>query len=192
MKRFIILISVSISLVVACSSNQENIAISFDGVPIHFDAKGEGSPALVFITGWGGNRTNWEKQLNYFSNKHKVIAIDYAGFGDSGNNREEWTMESFDQAIAEYPVSPRKGWAESARQFFKWSSNDLTVILQKTRAPICCINSDSSPTKIEVAQQYAPNFKVKIIPGAGHAVMMDAPNEFNQLLEKTIQEFLNN
>jgi pimeloyl-ACP methyl ester carboxylesterase len=36
-----------------------------------------------------------ENQLAHFSSKYKVVAIDLAGFGDSGNARDDWTMEAF-------------------------------------------------------------------------------------------------
>ena len=38
---------------------------------------------------------------------------------------------------------------------------------------------------------YIPSFKAKIIPDVGHLVMWDATEEFNRLLEESIQEFIN-
>jgi pimeloyl-ACP methyl ester carboxylesterase len=76
-------------------------AISADGVSIVYEVRGEGEPALVFVHGWSNNRVVWEAELAHFSQKYKVVAIDLAGFGASGNNREMWTMESFgDDVVA--------------------------------------------------------------------------------------------
>ncbi len=76
-------------------------AISADGVSIAYEVRGEGEPALVFVHGWGNNRSIWGTQVAHFSQKYKVIAIDLAGFGESGNDRKMWSMESFgDDVVA--------------------------------------------------------------------------------------------
>jgi pimeloyl-ACP methyl ester carboxylesterase len=58
------------------------------------------------------------------------------------------------------------------------------------QAPVISINSDHTPTNVEGFLKYVPAFKVKIIPDVGHVVMWDAPEEFNRLLEESIQEFV--
>ena len=75
-------------------------AISADGVSIAYEVRGEGEPALVFVHGWSNNRNTWEAELAHFSQKYKVVAIDLAGFGASGNNREKWTMGAFGEDVA--------------------------------------------------------------------------------------------
>lgn len=82
-------------LTISCNEKLENFAVSADGVEIRFDIKGEGETSLVFVHGFSRNRTDWNKQMDYFSLRHKVISIDLAGFGESGNNRNDWTMEAF-------------------------------------------------------------------------------------------------
>jgi len=44
---------------------------------------------------------------------------------------------------------------------------------------------------VETFRKYVHSFKVKIIPDVGHLVMWDVPEEFNCLLEESIQEFIN-
>lgn len=55
--------------------------------PLHctFNETGNGtdSPALLFVHGWSCKRTYWNPQVDYFSNKHTVMAIDLPGHGDS-------------------------------------------------------------------------------------------------------------
>jgi pimeloyl-ACP methyl ester carboxylesterase len=46
------------------------------------------------------------------------------------------------------------------------------------------------PTKVETFRKYAPSFQAKIVPGMGHLVFRDNPEEFNRLLEESIQEFI--
>ena len=71
-----------------------------DGVQIHYESGGRGSPALVFIHGWNCDRSYWSAQLPFFAATHHVVAIDLAGHGDSGTNREEWSMANFGADVA--------------------------------------------------------------------------------------------
>ena len=63
---------------------------SFDGLEIAYEARGTGEPALVFIHGWCCNRGHWAEQMAVFGAERRVVAIDLAGHGESGNEREEW------------------------------------------------------------------------------------------------------
>ena len=71
------------------------ITTAEDGVEIHFEILGTGSPALVFIHGWNCDRSYWSAQLPFFAATHQVVAIDLAGHGDSGVSRETWSMANF-------------------------------------------------------------------------------------------------
>lgn len=75
-------------------------ANSFDGVPIHFDVAGLGSPALVFVHGWSCDRTYWKRQMEAFQSNHMVVALDLAGHGESGLDRTIWSIEAFGQDVA--------------------------------------------------------------------------------------------
>ena len=66
-----------------------------DGIAIRYDVAGSGGPALVFVHGWSCDRTYWADQMRAFAARHRVIAIDLAGHGESGDGRESWTMASF-------------------------------------------------------------------------------------------------
>ena len=55
-------------------------ARSSDGIPLRFEARGSGAPALVFVHGWSWDRTHWDGQLDWFS-AHQVVAMDLAGTG---------------------------------------------------------------------------------------------------------------
>ncbi len=258
-------------------------AISADGVTIAYEMRGEGKPALVFVHGWANKRNDWDTQLSYFSDNFKVVAVDLASFGESGNNREHWTMSAFGEDVVSvvkklnlnrvvlighsmgtdviletaikipekiiglvpvdmlqnlnelkrteeeinkrtsawvnwlnnpteenirsgfgekvdpeiisdymdyYAKASKRGWEESCREHFSWSSYDLIDVLQEIRAPICCINSDRRVTNVELASKYIQTFNVKIVEGVGHSVYLEAPDEFNRLLEEAVQEFV--
>jgi pimeloyl-ACP methyl ester carboxylesterase len=71
-----------------------------DGVAIHYTDTGQGSPALVFVHGWSCDATYWDAQVAHFAAKHRVVAIDLAGHGDSGQDRKAYTMEAFGADVA--------------------------------------------------------------------------------------------
>jgi pimeloyl-ACP methyl ester carboxylesterase len=78
----------------------KDIALSSDGVPIHYAVLGEGLPALVFVHGWSCDQSYWKKQVSYFARLYKVVTIDLAGHGESGLDRKSWTMEAFGSDVA--------------------------------------------------------------------------------------------
>tara|TARA_B100000886_G_C20170226_1_gene385750 strand:- start:93 stop:566 length:474 start_codon:yes stop_codon:yes gene_type:complete len=70
------------------------------GVQIHNESGGNGSPALVFIHGWNCECGYWSAQLPVSATTNQVVAIDLAGHGDSGVNRENWAMVKFGADVA--------------------------------------------------------------------------------------------
>jgi pimeloyl-ACP methyl ester carboxylesterase len=75
-------------------------AKSPDGIPIAFDVVGSGDPCLVFVHGWSCDRSYWVNQVRSFAPRHRVVAIDLAGHGESGTDRESWTMPAFGGDVA--------------------------------------------------------------------------------------------
>ncbi len=71
-----------------------------DGVQIHYESGGRGLPAVIFIHGWNCDRSYWSAQLSVFAATHHVVAVDLAGHGDSGVNRENWSMANFGADVA--------------------------------------------------------------------------------------------
>jgi pimeloyl-ACP methyl ester carboxylesterase len=97
---------------------------------------------------------------------------------------------SFERVLAMLKDASRIGWRESLRDYLRWYNEDMTAVLQQCQVPIIAINSDSEPTNVEAFQKYIPTFQAKIVPDVGHVIMWDAPEEFNRLLEESIQELL--
>jgi pimeloyl-ACP methyl ester carboxylesterase len=73
--------------------------VSADGVPIRFDVRGKGDPALVFVHGWSCDRGYWRAQLDAFAERHQVVALDLAGHGESGAERADYTMPAFGEDV---------------------------------------------------------------------------------------------
>jgi pimeloyl-ACP methyl ester carboxylesterase len=75
-------------------------ATSPDGVEIRYEAAGAGEPAILFVHGWSCDRTYWRFQVGEFARRHRVIALDLGGHGESGLGRAEWTMAAFGADVA--------------------------------------------------------------------------------------------
>lgn len=90
-----------VTLLLAAARSMGASVSSADGVPIAYEVYGEGSPALVFIHGWSCDRSYWTAQLEPFSRRHQVVAIDLGGHGESGQSgRSQWTIASFGADVA--------------------------------------------------------------------------------------------
>jgi pimeloyl-ACP methyl ester carboxylesterase len=75
------------------------VAKSADGVAIHYDAQGQGEPALVFVHGWAIDSRYWDQQVPIFARTNRVVTIDLAGHGRSGRDRKDWTVAAFAQDV---------------------------------------------------------------------------------------------
>lgn len=94
------LLSVFLLIHLSCTSEPVTVATSADGVEISFSNTGQGEMAIVLVHGWTNNKTIWDQQIPVLAEKYKVIALDLAAHGESGNNRTEWKMSSFGEDIA--------------------------------------------------------------------------------------------
>src|SRR5437867_8235652 len=57
--------------------------------------RGQVTPALVFVHGWSCDSGYWKHQLDHFARNHQVVTLDLAGHGESGLDRENWTLQGF-------------------------------------------------------------------------------------------------
>jgi pimeloyl-ACP methyl ester carboxylesterase len=72
---------------------------SADGVAIRYDVRGAGDPALVLVHGWTNTRGIWGEHPTTLARTHRVVTLDLAGHGESGAEREEWTMDAFGEDV---------------------------------------------------------------------------------------------
>ncbi len=73
---------------------------SADGVQVSFQMAGEGPLSVVFVHGWSCDRSYWREQLDYTAQLHRTVALDLAGHGESGLNRDDWTFPAFGEDVA--------------------------------------------------------------------------------------------
>ncbi len=62
-----------------------------DGLPLYYEETGQGSP-VVFVPGWTMTTAMWRHQVEYFSESHRVIALDLRGAGRSGKTRDRHSL----------------------------------------------------------------------------------------------------
>ncbi|HLP57414.1 MAG TPA: alpha/beta hydrolase [Candidatus Deferrimicrobium sp.] len=74
-------------------------AVSADGVEIAYTSQGSGETTIIFIHGGFADRSFWSNQVGPFSEKYRVIALDLAGHGESGKNRQKWNLPAFAQDV---------------------------------------------------------------------------------------------
>ena len=97
---------------------------------------------------------------------------------------------AFQRVVSILEGVPHIGWHESLAGYVKWQNEDCTNSIKTVKAPIIAINSDMQPTNAEAFRKYAPTFKANIVGNVGHLIMWDNTEEFNRLLEESIQEFI--
>jgi pimeloyl-ACP methyl ester carboxylesterase len=71
-----------------------------DGVTLRYIETGTGEPPILFIHGWTCNRTNWRDQIPHFAKKHRVVAVDLRGHGESDKPDQDYTIEGFVDDVA--------------------------------------------------------------------------------------------
>ncbi len=72
-----------------------------DGVRIAYHQVGSGDPAIIFIHGAYSNRRGFGNQEEYFSPRHRCIAVDLRGHGDSDKPDEPLTMDKHGHDVAQ-------------------------------------------------------------------------------------------
>jgi len=74
---------------------QRKSCVTSDGVTIVYSSAGSGDPTLLFIHGGLANRGFWDHELSAFASRHRVIAPDLPGHGESGTDRKKWGIPEF-------------------------------------------------------------------------------------------------
>jgi pimeloyl-ACP methyl ester carboxylesterase len=57
--------------------------IGVNGIQINVRDRGKGEPSLVFLHYWGGSSRTWTEVVDYLADRHRCIALDHRGWGES-------------------------------------------------------------------------------------------------------------
>lgn len=67
---------------------------------------------------------------------------------------------------------------------------DTAAAMQAAGVPVRCVNADKWPTNATANRQYC-DFEVTILPGFGHFLMQEAPDQLNAALSDTVLDIVN-
>src|SRR5678810_35702 len=88
----------------ACTSNEKKIAehvpVKSGDVAIAYNLKGSGDTMIVFVHGWAISKEYWQSQQELFSKRYATVALDLGGHGQSGRNRDSWTVYDYANAVS--------------------------------------------------------------------------------------------
>lgn len=83
----------------AVPNKTSQIAVNSQGVTIDHKIYGSGEYTLLFVHGWCINQSYWDEQVKSLQSEYQIITIDLPGFGESGKNRESWSIEKFGEDV---------------------------------------------------------------------------------------------
>lgn len=95
MKKYLFISALALS----CSTRQAPPTVTDKGVRIDYTDTGSDDTALVFVHGWGLNKSYWSNQVAFFKDHYRIITLDLPGFGNSGKNRTIWDTRAFGDDI---------------------------------------------------------------------------------------------
>ena len=73
--------------------------IQRDGVVINYHISGNGDTTLLFVHGSYIDQTYWRDQVRYFSPRYTVVTLDLPGHGESGKERDRWSIKGFAEDV---------------------------------------------------------------------------------------------
>ncbi len=131
-----------------------------DGVTLRYIDTGAGEPPLLFIHGWTCNRTHWRDQIPHFAKKHRVVAVDLRGHGESDKPDQDYTIEGFVDDVAwligdldrQQPVVVGHSMGGVIALNLAREHPDLTRAIVMIDSPICPLPEDIGP---QVAELFA-------------------------------------
>lgn len=71
-----------------------------DGVALAYEELGTRRPQLLFVHGAACNRRFWAAQIRFFAPRHRVIAVDLRGHGESDAPPQQYTIRAFADDLA--------------------------------------------------------------------------------------------
>ena len=83
--------------------------------------------------------------------------------------------------------APQEVALSSMKEYFKVSDPEL---IKGLAVPLKSVNADLWPTNVDGNKKLVPSYEMALMKGRGHFIMLEAPNEFNVLLEKMINSIL--
>ena len=73
--------------------------VRVDGRAINVIEMGAGDPPILFVHGLSGSWQNWLENIPHFAKRHRVVALDLPGFGESQMPSEEISIPGYGRSL---------------------------------------------------------------------------------------------
>jgi pimeloyl-ACP methyl ester carboxylesterase len=91
------------------------------------------------------------------------------------------------KVVEDMSAAPPNVAVSAMRNLFYY---DPVPTLEKIKLPIVSINCDMYPVSVEENKNFVKDYEVKLMKGVGHFLMMEKPEEFNELLLESANKLL--
>jgi pimeloyl-ACP methyl ester carboxylesterase len=68
---------------------------------MHYESRGAGTPAFVFVHGYTRDHTDWEPQISALQKRHRVVACDLRGHGLTPGEPQDCSIETYGADVAD-------------------------------------------------------------------------------------------
>jgi len=131
-----------------------------DGVKLSYLDTGSGDPTLVFIHGWCCNQTMWRGQIEAFAPRHRIIAVDLRGHGESDKPDQDYDITGFADDMA-------------------WLIREIGL-----DRPVIIAHSMGGVTTLNLLRKHPDIARAAVFVDAG---IMPFPEEIRPLLDQTLE-----
>src|SRR3970040_1506707 len=69
-------------------------SITTDQGSVHYEVFGRGHP-VILLHGWLGSWGLWQETMEHLGRHFRTYALDFWGFGESGQQRQTFTVQDF-------------------------------------------------------------------------------------------------
>ncbi len=131
-----------------------------DGVELRYIDTGSGDPPLVFIHGWCCNQAMWRDQIEAFAPRHRIIAVDLRGHGQSDKPDQDYDIAGFADDMA-------------------WLISEIGL-----DRPVLIGHSMGGVTALKLVREHPDIARAAVFVDAG---IMPIPDEIRPLIGQTIE-----
>ncbi|MBO7264939.1 MAG: alpha/beta hydrolase [Alistipes sp.] len=71
---------------------------TYEGIELAYSIEGQGD-TIILLHGWGCDRNIWKATSEFLGNHFRVVAVDFAGFGQSAEPQTVWGVEEYTRSI---------------------------------------------------------------------------------------------
>ena len=94
-----------------------------------------------------------------------------------------------DWVTADMSAAPPEVGAASMDAIYEWGKKDFEKALESLRTRVFMIQAESNAKNLQVVKSFASSFEsfqVMEVPQVGHFIIMEEPETFNRLIERSL------